>query len=494
MSNYLLKDLDHRSYKPSYVPTRGQYSPMPAPSKTSTNPLASTQELLEELLASEIAQPVRPTLDPSQAITDLGLAIPAGGCTLEETICKLRCVVAATPTTVGPGFFNQLFGGREPVAMLAEMLAAICNTSMYTYKAAGVQVLIEQILLDKMQALAGFTHGDGLFTPGGSMSNMAAMIIARNERVESARETGHPGGRHIVYTSAESHYSVQKNAGMLGLGRNNVHKVPVDNTGRMLPEELDKLIASDTDDGAQPLMVIATSGTTVMGAFDPIRAISDISRKHRLWLHVDGAFGGSALLSDTFSPLMDGLALADSFTWDAHKMMGVPLICSVMLTREPGLTARHFDEAATYLFQQDEDRLNPGTRSLQCGRRNDALKLWAAWQHLGDEGYKNRIERQFELSRQFLRRVEEDPDLVLSCQPQWINICFEVTGKPSDRICDELDRRQLAKLGWGIVHGRRVIRMVCVNPDLTEADLDSLLADVKAVAADLPTGDNSIQS
>ena len=456
--------------------------------------MARLDELVQTLLQSEADQPVRPTLDPARVVDDLGLSIPAQGLPIEEAIEKLRAVVLATPVTSGPGFFNQLFGGREPVAVLAEMLAAITNNSMYTYKAAGVQVIVEQILLDKMASLAGLAGGDGLFTPGGSMSNLAAMMIARNERIEGTREQGLPGGRHIVYTSAESHYSVRKNAGFIGVGRENVRKIPVDEVGRMLPGELERAIREDTQRGNSPLMVNATSGTTVMGAFDPIRDIASVTREHGLWLHVDGAFGGSALLSKKYVPLMDGLELADSFTWDAHKMMGVPLICSVMLTREPGMTTRHFDESATYLFQQDEDRLNPGTRSLQCGRRNDALKLWAAWQHLGDAGYEKRLNRQMALAAHFRDRVIEDPELELSFAPEWINVCFEVVGKPSDRICDLLDKRRLAKLGWGIVFGRRVIRMVCVNPDLTESDLDALLANVKAVSRDLPEADNAVDN
>lgn len=451
-------------------------------------------ELALALLGSEADTPVRPTLDPARAIGDLGLAIPHAGLPIEETLDKLRSVVLATPVTSGKGFYNQLFGGREPVAVLAEMLTAISNTSMYTYKAAGVQVLVEQILLDKMASLAGLTGGDGLFAPGGSMSNLAAMIIARNERVAGTREQGLPGGRHIVYTSAEAHYSVRKNAGFIGVGRENVRPVPVDELGRMIPQELDRLIRDDLARGNEPMMVVSTSGTTVIGAFDPIRPIAHVANAHGLWLHVDGAFGGTALLSKSHAPLMDGLELADSFTWDAHKMMGVPLICSVMLTREPGMTARHFDESATYLFQQDEDRLNPGTRSLQCGRRNDALKLWAAWQHLGDGGYERRLNRQIELARAFRDRVASDPELRLSLEPEWCNVCFEVVGKPSDKICDLLDKRQLAKLGWGIVFGRRVIRMVCVNPALTEADHDELLANIKAVARDLPPGDNAVDN
>ncbi|MFI4894671.1 MAG: pyridoxal phosphate-dependent decarboxylase family protein [Phycisphaerales bacterium JB058] len=456
--------------------------------------MAQLDELVQLLLQSEVDTPVRPTLDPSKVESELGLAIPAGGLSIEETIDKLRSVVLATPVTSGSGFYNQLFGGREPIAVLAEMLGAILNNSMYTYKAAGVQVVLEQILLDKMASLAGMTGGDGLFTPGGSMSNLAAMIIARNEKVGGTREEGLPGGRHMVYTSTESHYSVRKNAGLIGLGRENVRKVPVDSAGRMIPEELERMIKEDQERGNHPTMIIATSGTTVMGAFDPIKPIVEVGHKHDLWVHVDGAFGGSALLSKKHTTLMEGVGLADSLTWDAHKMMGVPLICSVMLTREPGMTTTHFDESATYLFQQDEDRLNPGTRSLQCGRRNDALKLWAAWQHLGDEGYEKRLHRQMELAAHFRGRVAEDPELTLSFEPEWINVCFEVTGKPSDKICDLLDKRQLAKLGWGIVFGRRVIRMVCVNPALTEADMDELLANVKLVAKELPEADNAIDN
>lgn len=451
-------------------------------------------ELVEALLRSEIDVPVRPTLEPALAERELGLAIPPGGLAIEEAVEKLRRVVLATPVTAGKGFYNQLFGGREPVAVLAEMLTAVTNNSMYTSKAAGVQVLIEQILLDKMASLAGLSGGDGLFAPGGSMSNLAAMIVARNEKIEGTREQGLPGGRHIVYTSAESHYSVRKNAGLIGLGRENVRKVPVDDAGRMLPAELGRLIREDVERGNHPTMAVATSGTTVMGAFDPIRPIAAVCRETGVWLHVDGAFGGTALLSGRYRTLMEGVELADSLTWDAHKMMGVPLICSVMLTREPGMTTRHFDEAATYLFQQDEDRLNPGTRSLQCGRRNDALKLWAAWQHLGDAGYERRVHRQMELAAHFARRVREDRELALSFEPGWINVCFEVRGKASDRICDLLDKRQLAKLGWGIVFGRRVIRMVCVNPALTEADLDELLSHVKAVARELPGADNAVDN
>ncbi|MEL7483810.1 MAG: pyridoxal-dependent decarboxylase [Planctomycetota bacterium] len=453
-------------------------------------------DLVEAILAAERAEPVKPTPEPADAIRDLKLAIPERGLGDASAIEALRRVMLATPTSAGPGFFNQLFGGREPVATVAEIAKAVVNSSMYTYKAAGVQVLLEQQLIDHMLDFAGWSGGDGLFTPGGSMSNMAGMIIGRNEMLEGAREQGlsvaGAGDRLMLYVSEESHYSVRKSAGLIGLGRDSVRFVEADAAGRMIPATLNEAIEHDIADGARPMMIVATSGTTVMGAFDPIDAIADVAERHGLWLHVDGAFGGTSLLSPDHRHLMAGLDRADSFTWDAHKMMGVPLVSSVCLTREPGLTTKHFDESASYLFQQDSDDLNPGTRSIQCGRPNEAIKLWALWQALGDDGYAARTNRQVELARYVADRVRTDDDFVLSLDPEWVTVCFELKGKPSDAICEALDDQQLAKLGFGIVKGRRVIRLVTVNPHLTEADFDRLLEHIKHVGADLPEADNAL--
>ncbi|MEL6496936.1 MAG: pyridoxal-dependent decarboxylase [Planctomycetota bacterium] len=453
-------------------------------------------DLVDAILAAERAEPVKPTPNPADAIRELKLAIPERGLGDDGAIAALRRVMLATPPTAGPAFFNQLFGGREPVATVAEIAKAVVNSSMYTYKAAGVQVLLEQQLIDHMLGFAGWEGGDGLFTPGGSLSNMAGMIIGRNEMLDDARERGLSvaggGDRLTLYVSEESHYSVRKCAGMIGLGRDSVRFVEADAAGRMIPAKLNDAIERDIEDGARPVMIVATSGTTVMGAFDPIDAITDVAERHGLWLHVDGAFGGTSLLSPDHRHLMAGLDRADSFTWDAHKMMGVPLVSSVCLTREPGLTTKHFDESASYLFQQDSDDLNPGTRSIQCGRPNEALKLWALWQALGDEGYAARTNRQIDLARYVADRVRTDDDFVLSVEPEWATVCFELVGKPSDAICEALDDQQLAKLGFGIVKGRRVIRLVTVNPHLTEGDFDRLLAEIKHVGADLPEADNAL--
>jgi len=331
-----------------------------------------------------------------------------------------------------------------------------------------------------------------MFTPGGSMSNLAAMIAARNEKIGGAREAGFDGRACRLYVSAEGHYSIRKNANMIGMGRDNVVKVEADDRGRMRPDALGAAIERDLSSGKRPYLIVATAGTTVIGAFDPIGPIADIAEKHGLWLHVDGAFGGTALMHPEHRGLLSGLERADSFTWDAHKAMGVPLTCSVALTREPGLMRKHFDESAEYLFQQDEDRLNPGTRSLQCGRRNDALKLWAQWQALGDEGYAERVGRQVSLARHAAELIRGDDRLVLSLEPEWLNVCFEVVGKPSEAVCARLTELGLLNIGYGVVNGRRVIRLVTSNAAFSFGDVERMLGDVARVAEDLPEGSNAV--
>ena len=163
-------------------------------------------------------------------------------------------------------------------------------------------------------------------------------------------------------------------------------------------------------------------------------------------------------------------------------MMGVPLSCSAILMKERGLLAQHFNEDATYLFQTDIDDLNPGTRSIQCGRRNDALKLWAAWLYHGDEGYGARLDHLFDLAQFAAGRIEADSALNLVAFPESIAVCFEVKGNSAGDICRRLDLENRLKIGFGEVAGRQAIRLVCVNPDLEKEDIAFALDEIKAVA------------
>jgi glutamate/tyrosine decarboxylase-like PLP-dependent enzyme len=464
--------------------------------RDSEHAIRSAAEIAARFIRGEDSPPT-PRREPEALLRDLPLSLPRQGAPAGEVVRRLAQVIEATPSSSSRRFFSQLFGGRDLAATMADMVTAVTNSSMYTFKAAGVQVLIEREIIGKLAGMVGFAGGDGIFAPGGSMSNLAAMMVAREEMLPGTRDEGvgpaGSGGAPVVYASSEAHYSIVKAMNILGLGRRNLRKISVDSAGRMMPDELGRAIRADIARGLRPIMIVATAGTTVQGAFDPLPELADIAREHDLWLHVDGAFGASVLLSERHRHLMRGCELADSVVWDAHKVLGAPLTCSVALTKRRGLFERHIGEAADYLFQADDDELNPGTRSLQCGRRNDALKLWCAWQAHGDEGYAQRIDRLFEQAALVRSIVEEDPALILSCPPQSLTVCFEVAGRSSVEICERLDREGTLKISYGIVAGRAVVRMVCVNPDLADDDLREAMAVIKAAGDGLPDADNGVE-
>lgn len=430
---------------------------------------------------------------PPEALEELDLAIGAKGADRAELLSMLDEVLRITPRSGSKRFANQLFSGREPTGTMVEILTVLLNNSMYTYKAAGVQVAIERLMARHMAERVGYPDGEGVFTPGGSMSNYCAVLIALGRKLPSYRDSGLDGRRYTLYTSEQSHYSIPKCAAMAGVGRENVRAVECDTEGRMLPDALRRHMERDAADGCIPFMVNATSGTTVLGAFDPLRELAPIAHEHGAWFHVDGAFGGTALLSDDLSVRCDGSELSDSFTWDAHKMMGMPLTCSVILTKEQNLLREAFDQDASYLYQEtEEESLNHGRMSLQCGRRNDSLKLWAAWKRLGDRGYAERVEHQRGLALHAASIIRDDPAMILSKEPQWVNVCFEVTGKGSREICNRLRREQRLLVGYAEVDGRWVIRIPFINADLTERDVEEMIDEIRDAGAALPEASNEV--
>lgn len=442
-------------------------------------------DLLERARTRQTADPVAPYTTAEDLESKIDFALRPNGVSPSAVIALLDEVADATPRTASPRFLNQLFAGRDDSAIAAELLTVLLNTSMYTYKAAGPNAIIERELTRHMASLVGFDQGEGVFAPGGSMSNFTAIVIARNEANESVRAAGHDGVPMVIYTSEFSHYSITKGAAMAGIGRDNVRQIPCDDRGRMIPSQLRRAIEEDLDAGRRPCMINATAGTTVLGSFDPIREISAIATEFNVWLHVDGALGGSMILSDAHRHLVDGVECADSVTWDAHKLMTVPLVCSVILLRKPGMLVKHFNEDASYLFQSDDESLNFGTRALQCGRRNDALKLWALWKRHGDRGLGERIERLVDMARYAADVVRDDPNMVLTKPPESVNVCFEFKEVPSPALCEALRQQGRLIVGYGDVEGRDVIRIPFVNPDLTNAQIDEAFDEIRLVGQQL---------
>ena len=241
-------------------------------------------------------QPVVHYLDPDDLAERFEFLPGRAGKNWDQLFEEMQRVLQYSVRTGHPAFSNQLYGSYNLPAIIGEWFTALLNTSMYTYEVAPVATLMERAILGKMAGLAGFPRGEGVLTPGGSMSNLMAVLTARNLLFPATKVEGMAAGPKLaLFVSEESHYSLKRAGNVLGLGLNAVHPVPTDRNGRMIPTELEWAIASRVQEGWTPFFVAATAGTTVQTAYDPIREITPIARACGAWMHVDAAYGGGAL-------------------------------------------------------------------------------------------------------------------------------------------------------------------------------------------------------
>lgn len=409
----------------------------------------------------------------------------------EQLFADMRMYLEHTPNTLSPYFQNQLFSGINPYALAADWLTSVTNSTMATYEVAPVATVIERTLINHMISKCGWGQGDGIMVTGGSNANLVAMLLARNTLYPETKKSGVLPLKLTVFVSEEAHYSFEKAANIMGLGTEQVIKVPSDDDGKMDLKALELLIQLSLSEGATPFFIAGTAGTTVLGAFDPLEAMAIIAEKYQLWLHVDGAWGGSVLLSQKHRSLMKGIKHADSLAWDTHKMMGTGLVSSFFLTQHPqSLRHSHQGGGADYIFHESEaSSWDLGPSSLQCGRRNDAFKVWLAWRSLGDEGFEQLIDTLFEKAQLAQELVMNNPELELLQTPSMLNICFRYRCALPSEMAKKI-RTQLLAEGRFYVNvatrrGETFFRMITVNPHLTRGHVDELLQSIVRIGKQL---------
>ena len=435
------------------------------------NDLALFNELVEVLITEEEKNPVAERIDSNKLYESVDLSLNDAAMIDDEFKNLLRDVIVSTPKTATNLFFNQLFGGRQSKAVLGDLLAVILNNSMYTYKVAGPQVGIEQEIIRQSCDLIGYgSKSNGTFPTGGSMSNYMALVMGRDAKDPSCRLNGMTKPM-VIYTSKESHYSNSKNASFAGIGRNNIRYIEADSKGRLIPEKLEEQILEDLQNDKIPTYVNATAGTTVLGAFDPIDKIADITEKYKIWLHVDGAYCGSVIFSDNYNHLVKGVERSNFFSYYAHKMLGTPLTCSIILVNDKKYLHDSFSNDADYLYQTDGDDFNLGKTSFQCGRRNDALKFWTLWKSIGTKGLKKIVEQQFDLANVALDYIRSNPNYTLYSFDDSISICFNYKNIEPMALCTALYEHQITVVGFGSFKEDTFIRLVTINANNEKQDI-----------------------
>jgi len=434
--------------------------------------LRTFSEIVIQLIEDESLHPVAEHIPSDELFEKMDLALPEDPISDEDFKNALNELVQKTPRTATNAFFNQLFGGRNERAILGDLLAVILNNSMYTYKAAGPQVGVEKVILDKVIEMIGWDkNAGGTFATGGSMTNFMSLLMARDFASSAVRTKGFQQEKLTVYTSLESHYSIAKNAAFSGIGRDQVRYVSTDDHGRLDVKDLQEKIITDIDQGYIPALVNLTAGTTVLGSFDPIKTVSAICKQYNIWLHVDGAYCGSVLFSETYKHLIEGVELVDSFSFNAHKMLGTPLTCSLLLVKDKQYLYDSFANEANYLYQTDHDEFNLGKTSLQCGKRNDALKFWTLWKSIGTRGLEGMVDTQFMLADVAREYVRNNDDYTLYSYDNSISVCFNYKNIPARTLCTLLYEHSKLLVGYGSFGDDEFIRLVTINVQNEKEDI-----------------------
>lgn len=391
------------------------------------------------------------------------------------------------PDVSQPAFYKLLYSGVNQPALLGEWLASLSNANMHTFQMSPVATLMELELINQWNQLLGFEQGDGVMVSGGSQANLVAMMLARHSKVKNCNEKGLQGKTLVAFVSDQAHYSGLRAANLLGIGTDNLVAVASDDSGRMIPQQLDKQIQLSISKGHTPFYIGLTAGTTVIGAYDPIKPCSVIAKQHKLWLHVDGAWGAPVLFSKKHHHLMQNTRLADSVSWDAHKLLNVPLTASGIQVRKAGLLKNAISGGGgEYLFHQDENSdFNLGERSIQCGRRADALKVWMSWKAIGSDGFAAKVDYLQALKSYCVEQISNNSCFNLLAPTSFLNILFRyepLRPMPEEQlrqlniaICKKLKGESLAFIDYASFKGRSGIRLILANNRATQKDIDSVL-------------------
>ena len=407
-----------------------------------------------------------------------------------------RDILPFNKGNVHPRFWSWVEGGGTPLGMLADMLASGMNPNTTIGDHAAMQV--DRQVIDWSKSLFGLpTTATGMLVSGGAMANISAIVVARNSFSEKIRTEGNAaaGGQLTLYASTETHNCLVKAAEVIGIGRDNLREVPVGDDFRMDVSALKKMIFDDKHAGKVPFCIVGNAGTVNTGAIDPLDELLQVARTEGLWLHIDGAFGAVAKLTDEFAAELKAIEQADSLAFDFHKWFYVNYEVGCFLIRNGDLHRKAFALTATYLAAHERGLaagLDPmANYGLELSRGFKALKVWMSLREHGAEKYA-RLVRQNVAQAFYLGDLVENARELELLSPVTMNIvCFRF--KPADLSDDDilnalnkeilmrLQEQGIAAPSYTMLTGRYAIRCAICNHRSRKSDFEALVAGVLTI-------------
>jgi aromatic-L-amino-acid/L-tryptophan decarboxylase len=446
--------------------------------------------ILESWRGFDRARPYQPPIaEHIRTLLDEGL--PEAGIGPHAALDEVSEILDESLAHSRPRFFGYVGSSGLELGVLADALAGSHDINLAASAAAAD--LVERQALRWVGDLVGYPAAWGTFTSGGMLSNLTALTAAR-ERAQPGSRIDGCDGRGVVYTSVEAHSSVERAVEVLGLGRKALRTIAIDSARRMRPDALAAAIERDLGDGLRPVAVVATAGTTLTGAVDPIRGVAEVCAAHGVWLHVDGAYGLPAAATASARHLFDGLELADSAALDGHKWLFVPKACGVLLVRNRSDLEAAFSHDAPYI-PEIEFGEHPVEWTLEYSRPFRALKLWLALRAHGADAFREAIEHDLELARLVARLVREADDLELMTEPSLSIVPFRRVPSVGDpdahnrRLVGALQRDGRVYVTGAVVDGRWCLRPCMVNYRTTADDAHALVDIVREVGRRIESED-----
>ncbi|WP_164928963.1 pyridoxal phosphate-dependent decarboxylase family protein [Gloeobacter violaceus] len=445
-------------------------------------------------------QPYRGASPQELAAVLAGDPCPEAGLPTREVLERVEeLVVQHSVKVTHPDCIAHLHCPPLIPALAAEMVVSATNQSLDSWDQSPAATIVEQQIVQWLCRLYFAQAGDGTFTSGGTQSNFMGLLLARDHYALThldwnCEERGLPPGaeRLRILCSQAAHFTVQKSAGLLGLGRASVVPVGPDSDYRLRGVAVERAIADLRRDGLSPIALVATAGTTDLGSIDAMAELAIVARTHGLWLHADAAVGGALALSEHHRGLLAGIEAADSITVDFHKLFYQPISCGAFLVR---------NRRAFEVLRLHADCLNPeGTeeagipdlviKSVLTTRRFDALKLYICLQALGRREFARLVESTMELARATATIIEHDPELELACYPAINAVVFRYA--PEGLSAFELDsinktvQATLLRRGRAVVARTRLkdrvqLKFTLLNPLTTVDHIRGLLQEIKAI-------------
>ncbi len=393
-----------------------------------------------------------------------------------------------------PRMFGYVQSPGTPIAAFADLLASTLNANLTVWRSAPAPVEVERLTIDWIRQILGFNaEAGGLFVSGGSMANLAALAAARQTKDCSS-------GRLRIYASSETHFSIVKAAALLGIGRENVCHIAVDERFRIRTDDLVVKITADLEAGCVPLCVVANAGTVNTGAVDPLAEIREIANRFQLWMHVDGSYGALAILAKSARELFAGIERADSVALDPHKWLYLPVDVGCVIYRDPEIVHAAFAHEAEYtriIGQEADEAFAFWDYGPELSRRFRALKVWMLLKGVGVDALSEAIENNLACARHLESMVRASDDFEMAAPVELSIFCFrhmpaqlrnespKTIDAFNERLLVALQRDGSSYLSNATLGGRFALRGCVLNYRTTLHDIEILLDDLRRVAKSL---------